>query len=134
MTIKKVSRCLIIDDDAVSRYLAQEAIQEINLAQQIVTANNGMQALDYIKEHCLSDRANCPELIILDIKMPVMDGHEFLQELAMLEDLKHNNTSIILYSSAAYQQEKEKLKGQFPILGYMEKPITSEKLIEILSN
>jgi CheY-like chemotaxis protein len=128
----KLKQCLIVDDDPASRYLAKEAIDEIQLAEQVIVRENGAKALDYIKEHCLPNQAHCPELILLDIKMPVMDGYEFLEELSKMEDLQHNNTSIILFSSASHEKEKQNIKAHFPIIGFLEKPATGEKIIELL--
>jgi CheY-like chemotaxis protein len=64
--------------------------------------------------------------------MPVMDGYEFLEELASIQDLKHNNTSVILLSSSSYLKEESKVK-RFSILGYIEKPVLAEDLIKLTS-
>ncbi len=133
--MKKVKDFLVIDDDYAARYLAGNAIEEANLADNIIFCNNGLEALTYIKENCLPTKENpdksCPELILLDLNMPVMDGYEFLEELARIEDLRHNDTSVILLSSSSYLKEESKVK-KFSILGYIEKPVMAEDLLKLI--
>jgi CheY-like chemotaxis protein len=133
--MKKVKDLLVVDDDYAARYLAKTAIEEAAIADNIIFCQNGHQALEYIKENCLSTEdnpdKNCPELILLDLNMPVMDGFEFLEELARIEDLKHNNTSVVLLSSASYLKEKSQVE-KFSILGYIEKPVMAEELLKLI--
>jgi len=130
----KLKQCLIIDDDPASRFLAKVAIEDSEIAEKIIARENGFQALEYIKAHCLPNDGYCPELILLDINMPVMNGYEFLEEITKMEDLKHNNTSIILFSSSSHEKEKKNIKAHFPIIGFLEKPATSDTIIELLNN
>jgi CheY-like chemotaxis protein len=134
--LKKVKHVLVVDDDPGARWLAGAALEEAAIAENIIFCKNGKEALSYVKENCLptdnDPHRQCPELILLDINMPVLDGIEFLEELAGIEDLKHNDTSVILLSSASYEVAKPKV-DKFSILGYLEKPVEAEKLIELVS-
>jgi CheY-like chemotaxis protein len=134
--LKKVKHVLVVDDDSAARFLAGTAIEEADIAENIIFCKDGNEALSYIKENCLptddDPSRQCPELILLDVNMPIMDGYEFLEKLAILEDLRHNDTSVILLSSASYQVAKPKA-DKFSILGYIEKPVEAEKLIELVS-
>ena len=67
---------LMVDDDEDDIHLFQEALQEVNDSFQLVTANNGQEALDLV----LNNKVN-PDHIFLDINMPVMNGLECLEEL-----------------------------------------------------
>jgi CheY-like chemotaxis protein len=135
--LRKVKHLLVVDDDPAARWLAGAAIQEAAIAENIIFCKNGNQAISYIKENCLptydDPGRQCPEIILLDVNMPVMDGFEFLEQLSTIEDLRHNNTSVILLSSASYQVVKPKV-DKFSILGYLEKPVEAEKLIELVSD
>jgi CheY-like chemotaxis protein len=134
--MKKVNNLLVVDDDLAARYLAGWAIEEANITENLIFCSNGEEALQYIKDNCLPTKEDpgkyCPELILLDLNMPIMNGYEFLEELARIEDLQHNDTSVILLSSSSYLREKSKIK-QFSILGFLEKPVTSDKLLDLLS-
>ncbi len=133
----KVKHVLVVDDDPAARFLAGTAIEEAAIAENIIFCRNGDEAISYIKENCLptpdDPGRQCPELILLDVNMPVMDGVEFLEELSSIEDLRHNDTSVILLSSASYEVSKKQV-DKFSILGYMEKPVEAEKLVELVSN
>lgn len=134
--MKKVQNLLVVDDDLAARYLAGIALEEAHIAENVIFCNNGKEALAYIKANCLPTEENankyCPELILLDLNMPVMNGYEFLEELSIIEDLQHNDTSVILLSSSTYLREKSRIK-KFSILGFLEKPVMSEKLLDLLS-
>jgi CheY-like chemotaxis protein len=134
---KKVKHVLVIDDDPAARWLAGAAVEEAAIAEKIIFCNNGKEGISYVKENCLptadDPHRQCPELILLDINMPVLDGFEFLEELSSIEDLRHNDTSVILLSSASYEAAKKQV-NKFSILGYLEKPVMSDKLIEIVKN
>jgi CheY-like chemotaxis protein len=135
--LRKVKHVLVVDDDPAARWLAGAAVEEAAIAENIVFCKNGKEALSYVKENCLPTEDDpgrqCPELILLDINMPVLDGFEFLEELASIEDLRHNDTSVILLSSASYQVAKPKV-DKLGILGYLEKPVEAEKLVELVSD
>jgi CheY-like chemotaxis protein len=135
--LRKVKHLLVVDDDPAARWLAGAAIQEAELAENTIFCKNGREALSYIKENCLpapdDPHRQCPELILLDVNMPVMDGYEFLEELASLEDLRHNDTSVILLSSSSYQAAKNQV-DKFSIIGYLEKPVDTEKLLELVGH
>jgi two-component SAPR family response regulator len=60
-----------------------------------------------------------------------MDGFEFLEQLSSIEDLQHNDTSVILLSSASYEVAKNQV-NKLGILGYMEKPVEAEKVLELV--
>jgi CheY-like chemotaxis protein len=132
--MKKVKHFLVVDDDYAARYLAGNAIEEAGIAENIIFCNNGLEALEYIKQNCLPTAEEpdkyCPELILLDLNMPLMDGYEFLEALSGIEDLKHNNTSVILLSSSSYLREESRVK-KFSILGYIEKPVMAEDLLKL---
>jgi CheY-like chemotaxis protein len=133
----KVKHVLVVDDDPAARFLAGDAIEEAAIAENIIFCKNGNEALFYIKENCLptpdDPHRQCPELILLDVNMPILDGFEFLEQLSSLEDLKHNDTSVIMLSSASYEVVKRQV-DKFSILGYIEKPVVAEKIIELVSD
>ena len=135
--MKKVRQILIVDDDKISRVIMVEAVEQLYTDAHIITCSSAFRALSHIREHCMPTlkRPNifCPELLLIDITMPVIDGYGFLSELHKIEGLRHNNTSALLVSNNSYDNERHKAQ-LFPILGYVEKPLTVENLAYALKN
>src|SRR5688572_10056858 len=74
---------LLVDDDDTTNYLNKRLLTDMKVAKEILVLKNGREALDYLSKACdsqLDGALKCPDLIFLDIKMPMMDGFEFLEE------------------------------------------------------
>lgn len=122
---------LLVEDDETSRFLATSVLKKMGVGKRIVIAVNGLEALNLLKEVCANNK--CPELIILDIKMPVMDGFELLAALNQAEDIDISQAKVIMLSSSASPKDMEKAQ-LYPFITYMHKPLTKEKLQEVLIN
>ena len=122
----------MVDDDTISSMIIVLLMEELNVNVKIYTAANGQEALDFI--HHFKGEAQAekkfPELILLDINMPVMDGFEFLEKLATIQDLP--DFRIIMLTTSNYPLDRERAK-KYPISGYVNKPLTEEKMNEILA-
>lgn len=117
-----MEKILLVDDDYITSSLNKLLIEDLLPNAEIIKIGNGLKALDLI-DTCLHLNKKLPNLIIIDIKMPVMDGFEFLEEL---EKRKVNLPCVILTSSSS-ANDLEKSKS-FDILAYLEKPLTTPKL------
>ena len=121
---------LLVDDDLVSSFLNKEILSRFGMKGQIHTAKNGDDALKFI-----SARENvtdsCPDLIFLDINMPVMDGFEFLAEFQKFPEEQRSSVDIVMLTSSSNTLDRERSE-QYPIKGYVNKPLTFENLKTIL--
>jgi len=127
--MKPIDTVLVIEDEEIGRYLAVSVLKKMGIGREILQATNGLEALKVLREACKDNK--CPDLILLDIKMPVMDGFEFLIELSIASDIDINDSKIILLTSSASPRDVERSK-LYPISSYIYKPLTKEKLQEIL--
>ena len=75
----KLSCALLVDDDQTTNYLNQLLLKRLDVAERLLVALNGQEALDLLQAHCHAIADDCPALVLLDVKMPVMDGFAFLQ-------------------------------------------------------
>ena len=128
---KRFQKILLVDDDAVANFLSESALQEMNLSEQVHISHNGEEALNYIIEHCSKDTSNtgnCPDLIFLDINMPVMDGFEFLEAFEKTHTTK---VPVFILTSSNNFKDYERAKN-FDVAGYLIKPLTEDKIRDVL--
>ncbi|MBX9853200.1 MAG: response regulator [Cytophagaceae bacterium] len=127
--LNAIHRVLLIDDDEVTNFLNSKVIEKAGIAKNISVATNGRKALDIIGEICASENA-CPELIFLDLNMPVMNGFEFLDKYERMEFSNKHKIKIIVLTSSSNPEDMRKIKERN--LSYFIKPLSEEKIMEIL--
>lgn len=126
--MNKVETICIINDDDVYSYIIKKSIKKLALCNEVTTFINGEDAI-----HSLKDCTNkLPDIIFLDINMPVMDGWDFLKEF---EELKLNKT-IPIYLTSAHVSDDDNLKAiSSPLItAIIEDPTDTETLYKITGN
>lgn len=122
---------LFIDDDPITLMLCKMVISKSLFSKEIVTAKNGEEALQYFSKLKL-DNANPllakPQLIFLDLNMPVMGGWEFLESFSTPEYSQYNNTKVIILSSTIDPEDLEKSSKYPMVIDFLSKPISKEML------
>jgi CheY-like chemotaxis protein len=126
----KLKRVLLVDDDPVSIFLLKGMLEKLQVTESIHTAKNGEQALKLIAE-LINAQEHCPELIFLDINMPVMNGFEFMELFNHL-DLKDSVNIVVLTSS---QDERDiKRMNDLGIKKIIPKPLNKTEVMEIVDD
>ena len=123
-------KVLLVDDDPTTNFLNRLVLEELRVAEQVVEKDNGLTALEYVKCNCINDNASregCPDLILLDINMPVMSGPEFLAELSKIERADKIVTKVVVLSSSSLLKDQN-LIGNFQVVDFIQKPLTEEKV------
>jgi CheY-like chemotaxis protein len=133
--MKKLKRILLVDDDNTTNFLNQLIIGEMNITGDVIVKENGQEALKFIKEQCfVGDSLNqgaCPDLILLDINMPVMNGFEFLEALKKLDQDIIIHSKVVMLSSSNNGQDMSNAQ-RLGVKGYLNKPLTEEKVNTLL--
>ncbi|MBC7653798.1 MAG: response regulator [Oligoflexus sp.] len=129
---KKVQRAFIIDDDEVYVYAIKRLIKIQNLCEEVLVFTDGQQAVDYLLEN-KDDVTPMPEVIIIDVNMPVLDGWGFINEFQKIDFNLTNNTKLFMVSSSIDPRDVKKAKEIPMIIKYIFKPITFEELKEVFS-
>ncbi|MFT3795683.1 response regulator [Flavobacterium sp.] len=127
---------LCVDDDPITLMLCKMVISKSSFAQEVITAQNGEEAINYFDELKLntlgSDIGRYPQLILLDLNMPVMGGWEFLDEFSKPEYMTvFKNTKVIVLSSTIDPRDISKSKTYPMVIDFMSKPITKEMLEDL---
>lgn len=126
--IKKLKSILLVDDDKITNFINQTLISKLNITETVVVKNNGLQALQYIKSECPQN--NCPDLILLDINMPVMNGFEFLEILRHAEIAHKSKIKIAILSSTINPADLLKIKTYG--VDHISKPMLRKDLLSLL--
>ncbi len=125
MAVRKFRKVFVVDDDEVQNFVTQRLIKQFDKEYEVSTYANPLKAIEALKQS-----EDLPDIILLDINMPEMDGFEFLKKM---EDEKlSDKIGVIMYSSSTYKDDKKKAKTYSNVIGYMEKPFSPEKYEEIL--
>lgn len=123
----------VIDDDAIYQIIVNKIIQRSEMFSAISTFKNGKDAFDTL-QNSLENNELLPDIILLDINMPIMDGWEFMEEMALIKSQINKKINIYIVSSSIAVEDKNKTKTYPDILGYLSKPITTDDLILVASN
>jgi CheY-like chemotaxis protein len=126
--MEKLGRILLVEDDHRDVELSMTALEEYNLANEVVVARDGQQALDYL--YCRGDFksriAENPAVILLDLKLPKINGLEVLQQVRSDERLKMIPV-VVLTSS---QEEKDMVRSYaLGVNAYVVKPVDFHEFI-----
>lgn len=122
----------IIDDDDIYRYTIQRIIRDLNISNKNLVFTGGEQALDYLCGH-MDTASELPDVLLLDVNMPVMDGFEFMQEYEKLVSHLAKNIVIFMISSSVNPDDVDRAKSIQRITDYIVKPIEPGKLLRIIS-
>jgi len=122
-------RVMIVDDSKLDRFIATSAIERNEFAEEIVSFGSGIDALEYL--HSLKNPSLCPEVIFLDINMPVMNGFEFLNDYMKLPPSIQKRSSIIMISSSESSDDFRKIKAYPCIEMFFSKPFSPSILTTI---
>ena len=125
----KIKRILLVDDDHVSNFISKKAIEKANFADEIIVKNNGDDALVYLNKECPSLN-QYPDLILLDLKMPGIDGFEFLEAFEMASKKIKHPIEVVILTSSRNPEDFMRLRkiGKYYV---MNKPLTESILEDI---
>jgi CheY-like chemotaxis protein len=130
--IKKVNSVCVIDDDLVYQFLIKEEIEFTNMVNKIIFFDNGEKALEFFEQTLDKfDSSSLPDIIFLDVNMPVMDGWEFLEAYIKLAPRSSKHITIYLVSSSTDVRDFDRAKSIKEVSDYIIKPISSIQLEHI---
>jgi two-component system, chemotaxis family, chemotaxis protein CheY len=128
----KHPRIALIDDDEIFQFITSRLIERANLAQELKQFYNGDSALHYLNSHAdLVDEL--PDIILLDINMPVIDGWMFLDEFKIIADKLDKVITIYMVSSSIAPEDINRAKSNPLVKDYLVKPVSMETLQAVLS-
>lgn len=126
---------MLIDDNEIDNLINQKMIESISLSEKIYLHSGARSAIEFLKslEGLIGDTGIkiLPELIFLDIDMPLMDGFQFLDQFQTLNKKIVNHCKVIMLTSSTNPRDTNKAKKYGSIHQYINKPLTQKTLKEI---
>jgi CheY-like chemotaxis protein len=128
-----VKSIFLIDDDPIFVYLTRRIISSIGSPCEINEFTDGELAIAYLSS--IRDQSELlPDVIFLDLSMPVMDGWEFLKEYSELKPRLKKDIALFIVSSSISPQEVERSKSYRTVTDFLIKPVEKGKIVEIMGN
>jgi len=126
----KYKTALLVDDSYIDNLINRKILDNSNFAESIIVIESPKEAFDYVRDLYLEGQ-ELPEVIFLDLRMPIMNGFEFLKALASLPDLSMDKIKIYVLTSSLDPKDIRKVKENQMVSKFIGKPLTSQILGEI---
>ena len=121
---------LLVDDDSIFNFLNKEILLRMGLVKDIHTALNGKQAIDLFNDYYGGSKP-LPDVILLDLNMPIMDGFGFLEAFRKLDLPDKNQVKIVIVTSSDSQDDIRRAKD-LGVSQYLTKPLEEDSLRKAL--
>lgn len=129
-TLKQLT---LVDDDEVFVFLTTRMLEKYQLVDLIKIFDNGYEALVFIKEN-MDNIESLPDIILLDLSMPIMDGWQFLDEFVKINPKIGKKITVFICSSSISPDDVARAKSINAVSDFIIKPMTKDKLIEMIKN
>ncbi|MEJ7779189.1 MAG: response regulator [Daejeonella sp.] len=130
MNAFKYKNVLLIDDNHIDNLINRKILGNANYAENITVIDSPEKAFEFLRESLMTGD-NVPEVIFLDLRMPIMNGFEFLKSLLELPNLKPELIKIFVLSSSLDPKDIKKINENHLVSKFIGKPLTNQILEEI---
>jgi CheY-like chemotaxis protein len=133
MAAKKYHTVMLIDDNEIDNLINQKMIEAASIAENIYTHTGAKSAIEFLRNMEkleVADRV-LPDVIFLDIDMPLMDGFQFLDEFEKLSNVAKKKCKIVMLTSSINPQDFNRSKKYENVRLYLNKPLSHDSIIKL---
>lgn len=131
--MKRLKTLILVDDDEIIVYLTKRIIADTNLVELLQVFNNGQDAINYLKENAANPDM-LPEILFLDLFMPVMDGWQFLEEYLAIKPKFSKPITIYIITSSVSKEDIIRAQKISEVTDYIIKPVKKQNFIELINS
>lgn len=129
---KNIDLVMLVDDNDTDNFISKRIIEITKFANSVEIKNSGKSALEYLEKY-KDDAVKLPDIIFLDINMPIVDGFVFLYEFEKFSELVKQKCKVIILSSSDNKRDIDKIVNNDHVIRFITKPLTENALSEIKS-
>ena len=126
--MSQIRKVLIIDDDEISNFICKNTILKNGFSNEVKTVLSANEGLEYLK-----GSGEIPDLVLLDINMPVLNGWDFLEEYKKIRESLEELPVVVMFSSSVHEADIEKARKDQDVQDYIIKPMTTDTLENIFN-
>lgn len=133
-----IEKVFCIDDDNITLVLCDMVIKKSGFAGEVITAKNGKEGLAwfsaYFSKNNTALKQDPPQLIFLDLNMPIMNGWDFLEDYLMKYAERIPETKVVILSSTVNPEDFLRANRYDIVIDFINKPLTGEGLQELMEH
>lgn len=122
-----ISNVMIIDDDEIHNYLFSKRLTNVGFTDNVIEFTKASDALTYLKNN-IRTKENLPDVIFLDLQMPVFDGWDFINVYEELKEKTDKEILLFTLSSSVNPKDLTKAKNNQHVVEYIQKPLMEDEL------
>lgn len=129
--MNKIQTLCVVDDDEIYTFTVKRLVKTTGMAASTLFFENGQYAIDFFKQNTANPAA-LPELILLDLNMPVLDGWQFIDQFIPLTHLIDKKITIYIVSSSIDEADYKRAKSIKEVKDFIVKPINADTFKQIV--
>lgn len=118
---------MLVDDNEIDNIINEKIIEANSFAEKILVFQTGQEALDFLRDN-QDDADELPEIVFLDINMPIMDGFQFLEDFEKFSSTVLEKCKIIMLSSSISPRDIDRAASSRYVKKYLNKPLNARYL------
>ncbi|MEQ8808728.1 response regulator [Imperialibacter sp.] len=125
-----MSLVMLVDDNDTDNFLSKKIMEHVNFSESILIKNTGKSALEYLHQN-QNDPHKIPDIIFLDINMPIVDGFVFLYEYENFPPQLHEKIKVVVLSSSNNKRDINQFLNNRFVHQFISKPLSEKALMEL---